>query len=86
MMIDDHDVYDYGVFDDNDDKDKHLKTNNKNHLKVRSRALNTSAPVSLFSASSTSFRKLSYITGSKKAKSWKRMGRPRMYLRTWRFR
>lgn len=56
------------------------------YLKFRSRALKTSVPVSLFSASSTNLRKLSYMTGSKNAKSWKRIGRPRMYFRTWRFR
>ena len=52
-------------------------------LKVRSIAANMTE-ASFESESTTSCRRLSYMTGSKKAKSCQPILRPRMYLITWR--
>jgi hypothetical protein len=64
---------------------QHSATNNatteKPYLKVRSSA-EKRLLLSLVSASTTNCRRLSYMTGSKNAKSWNLIDRPRIYFIT----
>lgn len=53
------------------------------YLKFKSKVENNDS-LSLDSASNTSCLRLSYITGSKNAKSWNLMVLPSITLRTWR--